>query len=642
MTLVAGRYCLLERIGEGGAGIVWLAQDQKLEREVALKVLRPLVAADLEHRQRFAREARVLAQLSNDHIVRVFDFVDDGEQAVLVMEHVDGVNLGQATAKRLPLPLPEAAGYLAPVAHALAYAHAKGVIHRDLAPSNVLIERHSGRVVTTDFGLARLVRSSSTLTATGTLIGTPEYWSPEQARGRSTNGATDIYALGCILFLLLSGRLPFEGDDRLAVGLRRAHEPAPSLRERRPEAAPQTTAFVDSLLAHDPADRPSASAVASVLAELAGGAHLPTGDVDVDLPVAPTTVAFLPEKPTTVLATPAQEDVRTRPRKRVLLAAFAVSAAATLGGFFLYDTLTGSALHAPRVVALREGAARARIHRSLPGTEVEVARTYSLRVRAGRVIRQEPSAGEQIARGSLMRLVVSKGTPFADIPAVSPGVPPSVARAVLAGNGFTAQYRFTPSWSIRKGAVIELRPRPGTRLRRPSRVKIVIASGYPRAVVPNVQNADVVAAQAQLLAKHLNYRVVYRVQHDVPANEVIGQIPAAGATVYRGTRVRLTVARTLRWKRVLAQTGAASYESDPFTVPAHWRIRYRLDPGPFGAGVAQLTWRPDDAFFGGDGFVATGANGLQTRAVSDGAGTYRLAVDPYAGTGWYVEVDALR
>jgi len=637
MTIVAGRYYLLERIGEGAAGIVWLAHDQKLEREVALKVLRPLVAADAEQRQRFAREARVLAQLSDDHIVRVFDYVDDGEQAMLVMEHVDGVNLAQATAKRLPLPVGEAAVYLAPVAQALAYAHAKGVIHRDLTPSNVLIEGHSGRVVTTDFGLARLVRSSSTLTATGTLIGTPEYWSPEQARGRPTNGATDLYALGCILFLLLTGRLPFEGDDRLAVGLRRAHERAPSLRERLPDSAPRTIAFVDSLLAQDPADRPSARAAASMLAELGEGARVPVAGVQVDAPEAPATVAFSSEKPTVVVATPA-----ARPRKRAVLAAFAVSAAATLGGFFLYDVLTASALHAPRLVALRESAARARIRQALPGAEVKVARTYSLRVAAGRVIRQDPSAGEQLASGSLIRLVVSKGTPFADVPVVAAGAPPSVARAVLSGNGFAAQYRFTPSWSIRKGAVIELRPRPGTRLRRPAHVKVVIASGYPRAIVPNVENAELAAARTQLLAKHLRYHVVYRLQHDVPPNEVIGQIPAAGATVYRGTRVRLTVARRLRWRRVFAQTGADPFESDPFTVPAHWRIRYRLDPGPFGAGVAQLSWKQDDAFFGGDGFVASGTKGLQTRTVSDGAGTYRLAVNPYAGAGWYVEVDALR
>ncbi|HEY2406259.1 MAG TPA: serine/threonine protein kinase, partial [Polyangiaceae bacterium] len=410
MTVVAGRYHLLDQIGEGAMGIVWLAHDQKLEREVAIKILRPLVASDSEQRQRFAREARVLAQLSNEHIVRVFDYVDDGEQALLVMERIEGVNLAQATARSLPLTVAEAAAYLAPVAQALAYAHTKGVIHRDLNPSNVLIESHSGRVVTTDFGLARLVRSSSTLTATGTLIGTPEYWSPEHARGRLTDGASDMYALGCILFLLLSGKLPFEGDDRLEVGLRRAHEPAPSLRKRL-DATPEALGFADSLLAHDPADRPSARAAASVLAELAEGAHVPISGLHAGAPAAPTTVVFSSEKPTVVAATPARVEVKTWTRKSVLLAAFTVSAAATLGGFFLFNALTAPALHAPTLVSLRESAARARVQQSLPGTEVKVARRYSVRVAAGRVMRQKPSAGEQVTRGSLIQLVVSKGTP---------------------------------------------------------------------------------------------------------------------------------------------------------------------------------------------------------------------------------------
>jgi hypothetical protein len=258
------------------------------------------------------------------------------------------------------------------------------------------------------------------------------------------------------------------------------------------------------------------------------------------------------------------------------------------------------------------------------------------------VLHQEPAAGEHLAHDSAIRLVVSKGTPFADVPDVAAGAPPSVARATLTEAGFRAQYRWAASWSIRKGAVIELRPQSETRMRRPARVKVVISSGYPRAVVPNVQSANLADAQAQLRAKHLQYRVVYRAQRGIPANQVIGQIPAAGATVYRGTRVRLTVTRTLRWERVLSESGTSSYVSDPFSVPGHWRIRYRLAPGWLGAGVAQITWALDTGFGGGDGFVATATGGVETRNVSDGAGTYRLAIEPYTDKGWYVEIDALR
>ena len=234
MTVLAARYELLDKVGEGGMSVVWRARDRELDREVAIKMLRSLVAPDPAQLRRFHREARALAALAHGHIVRIYDYISNDEQSFLVMEYVDGANLAQTTRGRLPLPTGEAAAYMRPVAQALAYAHGRGVVHRDLTPSNILIERGSGRVVTTDFGLARIARSTGSLTATGVLLGTPEYWSPELALGRENGAAADLYALGCILFLLLSGRLPFEGEDRLAVGLRRAHDDAPSLQSLPP------------------------------------------------------------------------------------------------------------------------------------------------------------------------------------------------------------------------------------------------------------------------------------------------------------------------------------------------------------------------------------------------------------------------
>ena len=269
VTMLVGRYRLLDLVGEGGMGVVWRAHDRTLGRDVAIKLLRPIVASDEQQRRRFEREARTLAGLANEHIVRVHDYVDDGVQAFLVMEYVDGRNLADTTFARLPLDVGEAAWYAASVAEALAYAHAKNVVHRDLTPANILVAQESGRVVTTDFGLARVARSGGSLTAAGTLIGTPEYWSPEQALGRDTGTASDLYALGCILYLLLGGRLPFEGDDRLAVGLRRAHEQAPSLVTLAPEVPAVAADLVNSLLCADPGGRPDASATAALLWVLA-------------------------------------------------------------------------------------------------------------------------------------------------------------------------------------------------------------------------------------------------------------------------------------------------------------------------------------------------------------------------------------
>jgi serine/threonine-protein kinase len=621
VTVLAGRYALLEQVGEGGMSVVWRARDDTLERDVAVKLLRSFVASDPELRARFGREARTLAALSNDHIVRLYDYVDAGEQVFLVMEYVDGGNLAESTFGRLPLPPAEAAAYVLPIAKALAYAHGRGVVHRDLTPTNILIERETGRVLASDFGLARIARSAGSLTAPGVLIGTPEYWSPEQALGRDSDGAADVYALGCILFLLLSGRLPFEGEDRLAIGLRRAHEDAPSLRTHDAEVR----SLVDSLLAREPSRRPDAAAAAAALSALAS--RTATRPAAADAP----TIAGPTEQPTV------RREPRRRRRRRVVLGVVG-TAVASAALVFAIGKLREPVLRAPNVVSLREGDARAKINRLLPGANVLISQAYSTRIPSGRVIGQRPAARARLRGDAAVRLIVSKGTPFAAVPSLA-GRTAATAKSALVHAGFQARYRYTPSWTTRKGSVVDLRPAPGTLVRRPARVTIVVASGYPRAVVPDVSDSDLTSAESRLTAKHLRTYVVYQLTHAAPANQVLRQMPSAGATVYRGTRVRLTVARQLRWVTVLARSGDGGYVSRPFTVPRHWRIHYRVSGG-FGPALAQFRWaRNGDLFADGSFFANDG--GDQTHAVTDGAGTYRLAVSAYAGTSWSVEVQAL-
>lgn len=624
MTVLAGRYELLEQIGEGGMSVVWRARDRKLERDVAIKLLRPGIASDTENARRFQREARTLARLAHEHIVRVYDFATSDGQSFLVMELVDGENLAATTRRRLPLSPADAAAYARPIAQALAYAHTHGVVHRDLTPANVLVERTSGRVVTTDFGLARAARSSGSVTAPGVLLGTPEYWSPEQALGRECDEPADMYALGCILYLLLSGHLPFEGEDRLAVGLRRAHEDAPSLRTRLPDAPEPLVRLVDSLLDRDARQRPDASIVAAALA----------GPLPETRSTEPPTLALPSEKPTALLSPPPGS------RRRILVALLASVGVVVLALVYAGEVRKPFA-SVPNVVTLREDAARAAIMRSFPAANVSVQRVYSTRVAAGLVISQQPMPRTKLAGHAEVQLVVSRGTPFAYVPGLA-GVRAPSARASLARQGFASRYRYQPSWTIRKGAVVGLQPRAGTYLRRPATVTILVASGYPRATVPEVRNQDLASAQSQLESRGLRYRLVWRLTDAVPPGEVVAQIPEAGVNVYQGAQVRLTVSRTLHWVKVFGTSGTDAFESDPFTVPDRWRIRYRLDADAFGLALARFTWTPEGDLFGGGTFTANAAGTLRTYGVPDGAGTFRISVNPYAGTGWYVEVDALR
>ena len=654
--MLAGRYALIEQVGEGAMGAVWRARDRNLERDVAIKLLHSFVAGEPEQRLRFAREARTLAALANEHIVRVYDYVDIGEQSFLVMEFIEGGNLAAELLGRLPLPLAAAAAYLAPVAEGLGYAHGQGVVHRDLTPTNILIERASGRVLTTDFGLARAMRSAGSLTSPGVLIGTPEYWSPEQALGLETEPSADVFALGCIAFLLVTSGLPFTGEDRLAVGLRRAHESAPSLRERLPGAPEAAIALVDSFLAREPSRRPAASVAATALRELAGSrqARVTTAGRPVEV-VLPPTLVLPAERPTLAMSPLVGEQEPKgptasppasvgasgrRPKWSRLAVVSVVTAAATFGALFL-AALDRPALRVPPVVALREDAARAKLRRLLPGSRLIVHHAYSTRVARGHVISQRPRAKAQVARGAAVRLLVSDGTPFATVPSVSTGLTPGAASAALARSGFGARYRRQSSWTIRKGTVIELQPTPGTRVRRPARVTIVVASGYPRSVVPDLVHTSFSSAESRLQSEHLRFRIAYRLEPSLLANQVLDQSPTAGTSVYQGTRVQLTVARTPHWVRIFAVSGSRGYLSGAFTVPQRWRIRYRLSTGDLGFGFAQVSWSPEGPLFGGNGFTAHNTGSLRTYVVPD-PGTYRLSVSPYFGTGWYVEVDAFR
>jgi serine/threonine-protein kinase len=649
-------------------GVVWRARDLRLERDVAVKVLRPFIASDPELRRRFEREAQTLAGLSCEQIVRVYDYVDDRNLAFLVMEFVDGPNLAGETFGRLPLRVEEASWYGSQIAEALAHAHARGIIHRDLSPANVLVERESDRVVTSDFGLARVARSAPSQTSAGTLMGTPEYWSPEQATGANVGAAGDMYALGCILFLLLAGRLPFEGDDRLAVGLRRAHEQAPELRSVQPDLALEATTLVDALLARSPADRPDAATAAQMLrtysatpTALAARQDAFGSTLAQDAlanrrtwllhPDATTTLARAPRDETRTSAAsqtppitppgPATPVRHRRLRGRRLLVALAVATAT--GAAVLAGVFGGPSPQTPNVILLSEAAAHARLAKTLPHATVTVRRVYSTRTPAGRVIGERPPAGARVSDNTRVVLTVSKGSPLAGVPPVRIGQ--TTARAEVAAlrlKGFTGRLRWTPSWTVRKGTVIRLTPSPGTQVRRPAAVRVLVASGYPRAVVPPVENLGLAAARAQLGTKHLHSYVVYEQEASVPVGQVVRQLPKAGATVYSGTRIRLTVSRGHRWTPVLRQSGSGSFESNQFDVAGRWRVVLRLrSGGQWRLPVAQVSWAKDGSWFSTGGFVAHGT-GIRSVPVSGADGSYRLAVTTFPGTSWQVEVDTFR
>jgi serine/threonine-protein kinase len=248
---IAGRYDLEELVGTGGMSSVYRARDRVLERDVALKLLHESLARDDEYLERFRREARSAAQLNHPNIVTVIDRGEDGGRPFIVFEYVEGETLKRLVRERGPLPLAQAARLGLQIARALAFAHARGVVHRDVKPQNVLLDR-DGRAHVTDFGIARSLDRAG-VTITGTVLGTSDYMSPEQARGERATQASDVYAFGALLYELLTGSVVFPGESYVAVALKHVNEPAPPV--LRPGVPPRLAALVERCLRKDPRER---------------------------------------------------------------------------------------------------------------------------------------------------------------------------------------------------------------------------------------------------------------------------------------------------------------------------------------------------------------------------------------------------
>jgi eukaryotic-like serine/threonine-protein kinase len=264
---LAGEYSLQRELGRGGMGIVYLARDVQLDRDVAIKVLPSHLASVAESRERFLREARTAAGLSHPHIVPIHRVGEAGGFVFFVMSYVEGETLGERLRTRGPLPPAEAARVMREVAWALAYAHGRGIVHRDVKPDNILLEAGSGRALVTDFGIAHGGASRAPDTDPGRIMGTAHFMSPEQAGNEPIDGRSDLYALGVVGYLAVSGRLPLEAPNLPALIVRQASEAAPSVLRAAPGLPPVLVSTIDRCLARDPADRfPDGETLAAALA----------------------------------------------------------------------------------------------------------------------------------------------------------------------------------------------------------------------------------------------------------------------------------------------------------------------------------------------------------------------------------------
>jgi serine/threonine-protein kinase len=409
---------------------VYLAQDQLLDRPVAVKVLFPELAADTSFVERFRREAQAAARLNHHNIVSVYDFGESDGSYFIVMEYVDGQTLRDVVRSEGPMAPVRAAGIAADVAAALGAAHAQGVVHRDVKPANVLI---SDEVKVADFGIARAGDPRESLTQTGMVMGTATYLSPEQAQGLPIDRRSDIYSLGVVLYETLAGRPPFIGDTPVAIAYKHLHEEPVPPSEHNPDVSPALDAVVLKAMAKDPADRYGSAE--EMGADLAGVAT-PAAGADPTVAVAPlpgavaTSMMAPVGEPTGIVGAPgATEVVAARPvgpgrdavYRRRRLVVLGLAAAVLLGLVLLVVLLTrgggpGTAA-VPTVVGQSVVDATSAVEAA--GFRASVDEQPGRAGQPGQVVEQRPSGGAQADKGSIVTLVTPAATTSTSSPATS-------------------------------------------------------------------------------------------------------------------------------------------------------------------------------------------------------------------------------
>jgi serine/threonine protein kinase len=527
-TMVDERYQLERKIGSGGMADVWLAEDTELDRNVAIKILHDRFAQDKEFVQRFQREAQSAAGLQHPNVVGIFDRGEFRDTYFIAMEYVDGPSLKDLV--KGGMGTKDAIDFTRQILGAARFAHRKGIIHRDLKPQNVLID-DEGRARVADFGIARGGESSD-ITATGSVMGTAQYLSPEQAQGKPTTPRSDIYSIGVILYEALTGRVPFEGDSAVAVALKQVSEAPRRPSVINPDVPPALDAVVMRALAKDPDAR--FKDADAFLKALDAAERAP------DKPRPQDTAAFAAVSPEGETDIPDEEEydeseARGTRRWRWLVVALLACGVAALVAFALTRP---SQVSVPDVIGKDVNVAR----------EVLKSKGFEALTNAvpsaapiNQVVEQDPiptdRGGGKAEEGSTVTLSVSSGPAIVRVPSVA-NLSQAEATKRLESKGFEVSVTEQFSKSVPRGQVIGTSPPAGTQLSTAQSVTLLVSRGANTVEVPNVVGLNDQAALAALSNAGLSGTEVQQDSTE-PQGKVLNQSPGAGKRVARGTQVTI-------------------------------------------------------------------------------------------------------
>ncbi|HLH64310.1 MAG TPA: Stk1 family PASTA domain-containing Ser/Thr kinase [Solirubrobacteraceae bacterium] len=546
--MIDGRYRVLSRLGAGGMADVFLAEDEQLSRQVALKLLHRRFAADPGFVERFRREAQAAASLQHPNVVSVYDRGSFDDTYYIAMEYLPGRTLKQLIREEAPLDPLRAIDIALQILRAARFAHRRGVIHRDLKPHNVIVDE-SDQAKVTDFGIARA--GASDMTETGSIMGTAQYLSPEQAQGHAVGPASDVYSVGVVLYEMLTGRVPFDGDSPVAIALKHVSQAPVAPSAINPAVPPELDQTVLWALNKDPADRPaSADELIAVLehcrATIASGAA-PERTASMAAVVAsgraPGEVARLYAASATngtgsLPATPPPARPRRRRWLPWALAALVVLliAAAAVVAYLLSRPVQYR-------IANVGGEQAALAMRTLRAEHFQVSVIHQPSAsRPGTVIGETPPAGTLADRGSNVTLTVSSGPADVAVPEVTGLTVPAATRTLRRAGLRIADRVPRSSMAFAAGLAIGTVPRVATLVPHGYAVTLLVSSGPPTVAVPRVIGESQTAAAAALAKAGFNPVPRNQQSSTVPAGDVISQSPAPGVREAPGATVTITVA----------------------------------------------------------------------------------------------------
>ena len=600
------RYELHAVIGEGAFGRVYSGWDRRLERAVAIKMIKPWWAEDPDWAANFDREARLLARISHPGIVQIFDIGRADEGLYYISELIDGESLA-ARLRRGPIPPWDAAAIAEQLCTALAQAHAERVIHRDVKPANILISS-DGRVKVGDFGIARLAEGS-TDGGSATIVGTPRYMSPEQARGRRATPATDVYSVGIVLYEMLAGRAPFTEHSAVELALRHLHDRPPKLPSRTPAELDE---IVARALAKEPRKRyADGAAMADVLHQALASRSGTRRPRSLRGRTPARRRRFAPERPPALVTTggPTTSRLDEEPPKRPP----ASPPRRPDGG--AEPTRRAPKLHPRRNL---NPSARRRSIAALTAAFVLLGAMITAALLIG-----------STAHVKVPRLV---------------GISRSRAQAKAGRVGLQTDFKARFS-SAPKGTTIAQRPRARATVTENSTVRVWLSAGPPPVKVPELAGEQLSDARAELARVGLKARATVIAAPGVPAGEVTSQSPAPGSKLKPTKRVSLNVAEVPQWQPITSLTGSGQSTSAQFRVRGtRWRIVYTMGfqgtctfiffcSGPHVEADNVGSGSTVDSFGLSD-------SGRQTHTFDTGAGTYELTVSPGDDTArWQVWVE---